>query len=133
MTSYFADTSLFVAFLNPRDEYHELAVEFVREESNRLVTTIWVLVELGNFVSRTRTRRRFVPFVRDLRDDPFVEIVPPMLDQFDQALDLYHRRPDKHWSMTDCTSFLVMRERGLTDAPTTDHHFEQAGFRILLK
>jgi predicted nucleic acid-binding protein len=59
-------------------------------------------------------RRRFVPFVRDLRADPHVEIIPAA-DHFEQALGLYHRRPDKEWSMTDCASFLVMRERRLRE------------------
>lgn len=63
MKPYLADTSLFVAFLNPRDEYHEPAVEYIRQESNPLMTTSWILVELGNFVCKSRTRRRFVPFV----------------------------------------------------------------------
>ena len=40
---------------------------------------------------------------------------------------------DKEWSLTDCTSFVVMQEEGLTDALTTDHHFEQAGFTVLLR
>jgi predicted nucleic acid-binding protein len=43
------------------------------------------------------------------------------------------RRPDKWWSLTDCISFIVMQQEGLTEALTTDHHFEQAGFKILLK
>ena len=42
-------------------------------------------------------------------------------------------RPDKEWSLTDCISFVAMNERDITDALTSDHHFEQAGFRILLK
>ncbi len=42
-------------------------------------------------------------------------------------------RPDKDWSLTDCISFVVMEEHGITDALTGDHHFEQAGFRALLK
>jgi len=133
MTAYFADTSLFVAFLNARDEFDELAVEYVSQESNRLVTTEWVLVELGNFVSKSRTRRRFVSFVRDLRADPFIEILPPDSDVFEGALDLYQRRPDKRWSMTACLSFVTMREQRLAEALTTDHHFVQAGFKILLK
>jgi len=84
-------------------------------------------------LSRSRARRRFVPFVRDLREDPQVEIVPHTTSIFEQAFDLYDRRPDKEWSITDCTSFLVMRKRRLTEALTTDHHFVQAGFAILLK
>jgi hypothetical protein len=89
MTSLFADTSFFVAFLNPRDEYHDLAVGYMSHKSDSLVTTAWVLVELGNFLSKSRTRRRFAPFVRDLRADPLIEIVAPGADFFEQALNLY--------------------------------------------
>jgi uncharacterized protein len=52
---------------------------------------------------------------------------------FSAGLELFRSRRDKEWSLTDCMSFVVMRERGITDALTNDHHFEQAGFRILLK
>jgi hypothetical protein len=46
---------------------------------------------------------------------------------------LYRQRADKDWSLTDCISFVVMRQRGLTEALTGDHHFEQAGFVALLR
>jgi predicted nucleic acid-binding protein len=49
------------------------------------------------------------------------------------AARIFSTRPDKEWSLTDCISFVVMNERGITDAFTNDHHFEQAGFQILLK
>jgi predicted nucleic acid-binding protein len=55
MKAYFADTSLFVAFRNSRDELHGLAVEFVQQETRRLLTTPWVIVELGNFVSKWKS------------------------------------------------------------------------------
>jgi predicted nucleic acid-binding protein len=45
---------------------------------------------------------------------------------------MYRDRPDKAWSLTDCISFEVMREAGLTDALTADEHFRQAGFRAVL-
>lgn len=133
MKTYFADTSFFVAFLSARDEFHDAAVAYLSSPSNRLVTTDWVVVELGNFVSKWPARRRLVPFVRDLRDDSLIQMIPSDRHVLDAALDLYRRRPDKHWSLTDCTSFVVMRQRRLKEALTTDHHFEQAGFEILLK
>jgi hypothetical protein len=68
-----------------------------------------------------------------LRADPRVVVVPSSRDLFDRAMGLYRSRPDKDWSLTDCVSFVVMRERGITEALTGDHHFEQAGFRALLK
>jgi len=51
---------------------------------------------------------------------------------FSRGLLLFDSRADKEWSLTDCISFVVMEDRGLTDALTADHHFEQAGFRALL-
>ena len=60
-------------------------------------------------------------------------MIPPARDQFDRALELYERRADKDWSLTDCLSFLVMEDRGIRDALTADHHFEQAGFRALMR
>ena len=49
------------------------------------------------------------------------------------GFDLYESRLDKDWSLTDCVSFAVMTQRGLTEALTADHHFEQAGFRAMFK
>jgi uncharacterized protein len=74
-----------------------------------------------------------VRLVPSLRSDPNALIVPASPELFQRGYDLYARRPDKDWSLTDCTSFVVMKEQGLTDALTTDHHFEQAGFQMLLK
>ncbi len=50
----------------------------------------------------------------------------------EQAWKLLETRLDKTWSLVDCASFVVMKNRGLTDALTTDRHFEQAGFVRLL-
>jgi hypothetical protein len=73
-----------------------------------------------------------VDFYRDLCTDPYTTIVGFSEPLFQAALDLYARRPDKGWSLTDCTSFVVMQRDGLTDALTGDHHFAQAGFVPLL-
>ena len=50
-----------------------------------------------------------------------------------KAIRLYRERHDKEWGLTDCISFVLMAEHGLQEALTSDHHFEQAGFKILLK
>ena len=52
---------------------------------------------------------------------------------FERGIKLYSKRPDKERSLTDCISFTVMDDLQLVEALTADHHFEQAGFRALLK
>ena len=68
-----------------------------------------------------------------MRDDNHVTIVPPDDALFHRGVEFYAQRPDKDWSLTDCISFVVMEERGIREALTGDHHFEQAGFAALLK
>jgi len=133
MKTRFADTSYFVSYLNRHDEHHALARSYLIDLPDPIVTTTWVLAELGNFLARGQGRRRFLPLVRFLRAEQRVTIVPADDVAFESALQLYHRRADKAWSITDCISFVVMRHHGLTEALTTDHHFEQAGFTVLLK
>ncbi len=58
-------------------------------------------------------------------------IAGPSDSLYQSGLELYSKRPDKIWSLTNCISFAVMREPGLEEALTGDHHFTQAGFRTL--
>ena len=53
-------------------------------------------------------------------------------DTFMQALDLYGKRPDKRYSLVDCSSMVIMRAHAITDILTHDHHFNQDGFNILI-
>ena len=65
--------------------------------------------------------------------NPQVKLIPPDVALFDAGVQLFANRPDKEWSLTDCISFVVMQQEGITQALTADHHFEQAGFQALLK
>lgn len=134
MSTLFADAFFFVALLNPRDRAHSLANTYIEPDLELpLLTTTWVLVEVGDAMSTSTTNRAaFVDLFRLLTTHPAVEVVPGD-ECLPRGLHLYERRPDKVWSLTDCISFAVMSDRGLTDALTGDHHFEQAGFRALLR
>jgi hypothetical protein len=128
MSAVFADTSYFVALLNPRDDSHARAIELTRARPDLMYTTAWVLTELANVLSKTGDRERFVRTLTALRSDQRTIIIPPSEEMFEAGVDYYGRRPDKEWSLTDCISFIVMAERQITEAWTADHHFEQAGF-----
>jgi uncharacterized protein len=118
--------------LNENDEFHARAADLTASLPARLVTTVWVLTEVADALSGPGTRHLVRPFVRDLRADPAVVIVPASNKLFDAALELFGRRSDKGWSLTDCTSFVIMKQKGLRDALTADRHFRQAGFGALL-
>jgi predicted nucleic acid-binding protein len=133
MSAVFSDTSFFVAYLNSRDHSHELAHEYMTTFSEKIITTAWVLAELGNFLAEGWNRRLFVPMVHQFRADQRSRILPASSELFEEAVTLYGKRLDKDWSFVDCTSFITMKKERLNDALTEDHHFEQAGYRALLK
>jgi len=129
----FADTSYFLALLNPQDDWHTAACDASTNLAEPILSTDWVLTELADAMCQGRNRSTVVAFLRLLRRREDVTLVPASRELLDRGLDLFARRPDKQWSLTDCISFLVMSDHGVTDALTTDHHFEQAGFTALLK
>ena len=133
MTTAFVDTSHCIALLNPRDALHEKAMALSQRYRAGLVTTDFVLIELGNWCAQKGDRELFVRFLTLARKDAHLTIVPASRELFDLGAGLYAQRGDKRWSLTDCISFVVMRQHGMTEALTADHHFEQAGFNILLR
>ena len=132
MKTIFADTFYFLALGNERDRAHALATVASRDFTGRLVTTAWVLTEAADAMSEGPNRVEFVRLLDDLRRNPQAVIVPPTQDLFERGLALYADRPDKDWSLTDCISFVPMREMDIAEALTGDRHFEQAGFTALL-
>lgn len=133
MSSSFADTFYFPALLNPDDATHARARALTKNLPGPIVTTAWVLTERGDALASPRDRLSFLELLDSLRTNPVVEIVPADEELFEAGVDLYARRPDKGWSLTDCISFVVMERLGLVEALTGDRHFEQAGFRALLR
>ncbi len=128
----FVDTGYILALVNAADQWHDAARDAALTTRSPFVTTEAVLVEIGNALARTRWRHLGIATLHDLRTDPDIEVVPVDSDLFARGLVLYSTRADKEWGLTDCISFAVMQERDLTEALTTDRHFEQAGFRKIL-
>jgi predicted nucleic acid-binding protein len=132
----FLNTAYAIALSSPNDQFHTRAVDLADQLEaleTRLVTTRAVLLELGNALSKQRYRQAAVQLLDSLETDPKVDIVPVSEPLYARALQLYRERPDKEWGLTDCVSFLVMQDRNLSEALTTDEHFQQAGFRALLR
>jgi uncharacterized protein len=132
MTACFADTAYFIALVSPADFADAEARVQAAITGRTIVTTSAVLNELGNHFAKPPNRTIFASFVDSLRANSAFTLVHVDERVFDSGLDLYRQRSDKLWSLTDCISFVVMRELRLSNALTTDHHFQQAGFNVLL-
>jgi len=132
----FLDTAYAIALSSSNDQFYACAVELAEQLEalgTRLVTTRAVLLEIGNALAKPRYRQAAVQLLAALEADPKVDIVLLSESLYARAIQLYRERPDKEWGLTDCVSFLVMQDRRLTEALTTDVHFQQAGFRALLR
>jgi predicted nucleic acid-binding protein len=138
MLERFADTSGWAAWTDGHQQFHLLAVTGFEEmwnQGGQVVTTNWVMAELTALLTSPLRfpKPQQIQLLQDIRSDPGVTIVAidPILET--SAWSLWQTRPDKEWTMVDCASFVVMLQRGIAEALTSDHHFEQAGFIRMLK
>ncbi|HZT41569.1 MAG TPA: PIN domain-containing protein [Chthonomonadaceae bacterium] len=136
LSEVFLDTAYAIALSSSSDLFHTKAEELaeqMEQDATRIITTRAVLLEIGNAMGKQRYRADAVALLESLEEDPSVEIVPLTEDLFARAFQLYRSRPDKEWGLIDCVSFTVMQDQGITAALATDDHFQQAGFRVLLR
>ena len=136
MNELFLDASFVIALAVPADQHHAKASDLkekIRLSNTHLITTLAVALEIGNALSGRKYRDAAASLLDALDHDPDIEVVAVDQGLYERGLEFYRSRSDKEWGLTDCISFVVMHERGLTDALTTDRHFQQAGFRALLR
>ena len=130
----FLDTYYVQALLNPRDSHHPWALALLPmvRRAAEVVITEGVFTEVGNALSGTPRLRQFAAaFIRRCYAEPNMVVVPVDTVLLSRALELFESRVDKEWGLTDCISFVVMRDRGLIEVATGDRHFQQAGFPLL--
>ncbi len=138
MPDLFADTAGWGHLIDPTQAYHLLAATIyrtARQQGRKVITTNYIVAELVALLTSPLhiSRPATIAFIEGLKTSPYVEIVhvESILDA--EAWELLKSHQDKKWSLVDCASFVLMRQRGISEALTTDHHFEQAGFIRLLK
>jgi predicted nucleic acid-binding protein len=132
MSPVFADTYYWLALINPRDGAHHQALALSQSLTRPLVTSAWVLTEVGDAMCNPVNRPTFVKLREHLATDSETTLVPADQKWFDLGATLYAARLDKKWSLTDCISFAIMKDMGLMEALTADGDYTQAGFRILM-
>lgn len=134
--AFFVDSAYLIALAAADDQHHGAAARFASELDNdetRFVTTRAIFLEIGGALSKLKFRKTACEIFDLMRNDDRVSLVELDPELIATAESMFRERADKEWSLTDCISFVVMKNRGLTDALTTDNHFEQAGFKVLLR
>lgn len=137
MSALFVDTAGWGHLFDSSQPYHSLAATIyrtARQEGRDIVTTNYIIVELTSLLTNPLRipRKTTVALIEGLKSSPYIEVlhVDPKHDE--KAWQFFKGHQDKEWSLVDCASFVIMKERGSFEALTTDHHFEQAGFVRLL-
>ena len=131
----FIDTGYVIALISPRDRFHEVAVEWaarIKRDRILLVTSRAVQLELGASLARAPYRAVATDLLDEMERDPEIDIAPLSEELFQSSLQLFRDRTDKGWSLADCVSFTLMRQRAITSALAIDVHFTQAGFDAVL-
>ncbi|MDZ7342677.1 MAG: PIN domain-containing protein [candidate division KSB1 bacterium] len=133
MNKIFIDTVFVIALVSPNDQYHAQAMALSKKYENApMLITEAVLMEIGNALAKDYKQEAIaiIKAFRSSGDD--VIIIEQNSQLFLKGFEMYEKYKDKAWSLVDCISFVVMRENKVTEALTTDDHFKQAGFKILM-
>ena len=136
MNQVFVDTAAWIALLNMDDVWHQQArkVRLNLVKNNYVfITTDFVLLEVADALCSPIYKKNTADFLRNVAQLKSTKVIPLERTLFQAGLDLYETRLDKDWGLTDCINFVVMQREGITEAFTSDKHFEQAGFIRLLK
>jgi len=128
------DTSGLLCYLHRDEPQHQKAVQFLDGTNKMLLTHSYILAELVALAwIRRFPRPAVLSFALALLDNPDIETVWIDEKVHREAMQLLMVRQDKSYSLCDAVSFVIMRERGIVEALTTDRHFAQEGFLCLLK
>jgi len=131
----FLGTSYIVALENRDDAVHERAKATDRQLMSAGCTAVlhWgILLEIGDGYARIDRRPKGLQLIDKFLHEAGYVVQPVTQSLMEEALSLYRARDDKAWGLTDCLSFALMQQEGITEALTADAHFRQAGFKALL-
>lgn len=134
MTSLFIDTGFLIALEAQDDQFHRSALTYWQNfltKPRPLVTTSFIIDEVATYFNSRGHHRKAIDIGRYLMTSPSVQLIHVDATLFQDAWRWLERHQDKRYSLTDCVSFVVMKQRKIKVALTFDKHFFQAGFQML--
>ena len=131
----FLDTSFIVALENTNDPHHKKAKKLdttLLKQKATLLLHSGILLEIGDGFARLERRQKGIELLARFHREDGYHIAQITNEVLHEAHELYSNREDKEWGLTDCVSFVLMKQEGIKEALTADLHFRQAGFKALL-
>lgn len=119
------DTSGWFCIFDDGDHRHETAVKLYRSQSSRLTHSYIVAELVPLMITRRKGLPRALDAIGSILDDVGVEVVWVDQTLTRRAVEFLDERRDKTWSLCDAVSFILMDELGITEALTTDRHFDK--------
>jgi predicted nucleic acid-binding protein len=137
MREVFADTNYWIALLNKKDQLHSKAREVSEalDPKTFIITSHLVLGEVIEHFRRSgdQLKSDIIQMIGSLEEDSFFAVEPMSPKLFDDTLSFLHKHLDQEWGFVDCSSFVIMKRRRISEALSYDKHFVQAGYKALLR
>ncbi|NET45127.1 MAG: PIN domain-containing protein [Okeania sp. SIO2B3] len=131
---YFLDTSYILALEIKNEDAHQQVLQnwnFLAKSQPLLVTTTYIFDKVVTFFNSINLHYKAVEVGNQLLESPDIELINIDKSLFNQGWQYFQKHQDKSYSLTDCLSFIIMKQRKIVTALTLDNHFLQAGFEVL--
>lgn len=131
----FGDTSFFFALVAKRDPAHRPAVvvyEKLLKAGASVITTDYVVDETLTLTKARIDARTSLSLLERMERSEAINVEMLTSEKFLAAKQYFRKHSDHGYSFTDCTSFVIMDDLEIGSALTTDRHFREAGFEVLL-
>jgi len=135
MKQIFVDTAALIALTNQRDDLYEKARSIQKQLAiipTQFITTNLIIAEYCNAFSAVKLRAIAIMTVESIFASKRWKYIHVDENLMQQSYVLYKKMQDKNWGLIDCSSIVVSKQLKIKRIFTADHHFEQAGFQILL-
>ena len=128
----FIDTSALYAYINSKDPDHEEVKNFLHQFRGQLVISNFIFDETVTLVLSRMGHDKAVLTGKTMLNPKVFDIVRVQINDERKAWELFINRPDKTYSFTDCTSFIIMKRLNIDRSLSIDPHFQQEGFQSIL-
>ncbi len=130
MRGIFVDTGGWYATIVRKDHDHESAKQFLTGNDLPLITSDYVMDETVTLLQSRVGHSYAVNFLDALQASKQIQLIYLTSSYIAETIKLFRNRPDKGWSFTDCSSFVLMNEYDIQVVFGFDEHFQQAGFQL---